>query len=152
MRRRQTPLGAAPPRVVVAGVSNRHVDRQGMSGSANARRHRWLDDAGTSHQQQKRGAALIMVRPLSVQSQLLSEAQLGASSLARSTEALGATAPGPSTPLDRAIDALHRYEARAALEAIEGALARLDAGTYGASVAWDRPIPDGSTHGGGGAR
>jgi RNA polymerase-binding transcription factor DksA len=76
-----------------------------------------------------------------VRAQLLAEAESHASALARCTSALMTNSPENTTDLARAMNALRMYTAREALEEIEAALARVEAGTYGICLACDRPIP-----------
>jgi RNA polymerase-binding transcription factor DksA len=76
-----------------------------------------------------------------VRAQLLAEAAVQASTLARCTTAMGTSSRENSTDLGRAMNALRMYAAREALEEIEGALARVDAGTYGVCQECARPIP-----------
>jgi RNA polymerase-binding transcription factor DksA len=71
--------------------------------------------------------------------QLLAEAEVRASALARCTTALVISSPDNTTDLDRALNALRMYEAREALEEVAGALARVEAGRYGICLAFDRP-------------
>jgi RNA polymerase-binding transcription factor DksA len=76
-----------------------------------------------------------------VRAQLLARAEAHASTLARCMAATVATSPESSTDLERAMNALRMYGAREALEEIEGALTRVDAGTYGICLACNQPIP-----------
>ena len=76
-----------------------------------------------------------------VRAQLLAEAAVQASTLAQCTTAMVTSSRENATDLGRAMNALRMYGAREALEEIEGALARVDAGTYGTCQACDRPIP-----------
>lgn len=65
---------------------------------------------------------------------LLAQVEKQTATLARCAAAMTARAPDDTTGLGRAMDALHMYGAREAIEEIEGALARIDAGGYGTST------------------
>jgi RNA polymerase-binding transcription factor DksA len=75
-----------------------------------------------------------------LRSLLLAEAARQASSLALYATAMATSSPD-TTGLARAMHALHMYRARAVLEEVEGALARVEAGTYGTCLVCGRPIP-----------
>jgi RNA polymerase-binding transcription factor DksA len=75
-----------------------------------------------------------------LQSLLLTETRKQAVVLAKCEGLVVGSSRGIAA-LDRAMAALRMYRAREALDEIEGALARVAAGTYGICLACDRPIP-----------
>lgn len=87
------------------------------------------------------GSQLAMAQADKVRAQLLAEAAKHASTFARCKTALMTGSRVNTTDLARAMNALHMYGAREALEEIEGALARVEAGSYGICRTCDRPIP-----------
>jgi RNA polymerase-binding transcription factor DksA len=97
--------------------------------------------AVSQHSERSDGSQLVTVQTDKVRAQLLAEADNHAAMLARCTNALITSAPENTTDLARAMNALRMYRAREALEEIEGALARVEAGSYGICLACDRPIP-----------
>jgi RNA polymerase-binding transcription factor DksA len=97
--------------------------------------------AVSQHSERSGGSQLAIVHADTVRAQLLAEAENHAATLARCTTALMTSSPESTTDLARAMNALRMYGAREALEEIEGALARVEAGRYGICLACDRPIP-----------
>lgn len=71
---------------------------------------------------------------------LLADAATKVSSISQYATAM-ASSSADTTGLDRAIYALHMYRAREAIEEIGDALARVEAGRYGACQACGRSIP-----------
>jgi DnaK suppressor protein len=76
-----------------------------------------------------------------VRAQLQAQAKIHASTLARCRAELATSSLRNTTDLGRAMNALRMYGAREALEHIEDALSRVEAGTYGICLACDGPIP-----------
>src|SRR5688572_3311025 len=95
----------------------------------------------SQHSERSGRPQLAIMHADTVRAQLLAAAEIHASTLARCTAAMVTSSPENSTDLGRAKNALRMYGAHEALEEIEGALARVDAGTYGICLACDRPIP-----------
>lgn len=87
------------------------------------------------------GSQLSNAQTDSLRALLLAKVEKQTGTLAQCAAAMTAKAPGDTTGLARAMDALHMYGAREPIEEIEGALARIDAGGYGTCLACDRPSP-----------
>jgi len=87
------------------------------------------------------GSQLSIAQSDALRALLLAQVETQTATLARRSAAMTAGAPGNTTGLARAMEALQMYAAREAIEEIEGALARIDAGGYGTCGACDRPIP-----------
>jgi RNA polymerase-binding transcription factor DksA len=84
---------------------------------------------------------MVQGRHAAVRARLGAEAEVHASTLARCAAARSTSSSANFTSLDRAMNALRMYTSLEALEAIEIALDRIEAGTYGTCVACDQPIP-----------
>jgi RNA polymerase-binding transcription factor DksA len=76
-----------------------------------------------------------------LRAQLSAAAGEQAATLAGCATRVAARAPGDTTGLDRAMEALHMYGARKAIEEIAAALDRMEAGGYGTCLACAGPIP-----------
>lgn len=73
---------------------------------------------------------------------LLAEAERHAATIASCSRVVASDSAAGTTDLRRAMNALRMYCAREALEEVDSAVARLDAGDYGFCQACERPIPD----------